>query len=363
MVVRLGDGSSALTNAATAVFLERHYLDTVGALVETIAIPTAAGGNNQPLTMTGTTVNEGALTRSVDSKYVTLAGYAATPGTMGPSGAISTSTSGSVHRIVGRVSADGTVDTSTQMSVAFSQNNVRGATSTDGTEFWVTGASSANGSIHYVQLGSSGTSNSLTTAGVNPTTTRVPQIFGNELYATSSQSAAGGQIGFNNVFKVGSGAPPMSGAQTIAPLPGMPISGTGPSPYSFVLFDTDGINGFDTLYVADDRAPNVGSPLLGGGIQKWLLLPTTVDGGTVNLWTLSATFTASAVRGLAGIQIGGNIHLIATSTELAGNKILYFIDDGTPNPTPTVLGTSATISVDGGAPTSSSIFRGVALAP
>jgi hypothetical protein len=138
---------------------------------------------------------------------------------------------------------------------------------------------------------------------------------------------------------------------------------TGISPYSFVLFDTDGINGFDTLYVADDRAPNVGSPLLGGGIQKWLLLPTAVDGGTVDMWTLSATFTASAVRGLAGIKIGSDIHLIATSTETSANKILYFIDDGTPNPTPTVLATSATISVDGGAPAASTIYRGVALAP
>jgi hypothetical protein len=350
MVVRLGDGSSALTSAATAVFVERHYLDPVGALIETVAVPTAVDGNNQPLTMGGTTTNEGALTRSGDNKYVTLAGYAATPGTTGPNGAISTTTSASTHRIVGRISSDGTVDTSTQMSNAFNQNPVRGATSTNGTDFWVTGA--GIGSMQYVQLGSSGASTMLLLsldATVAPQTTRVAQIFGNELYATGSAKP------FANVFKIGGNPPPTTGGQTAVSLPGMPIT-AGLSSYSFVFFDTDGIDGFDTLYVADDR-----TLANGGGLQKWLLLPTTVDGGTVNLWTLSATFTASAVRGLAGIQIGSDIHLIATSTETSANRILYFIDNGTPNPTPTVLGTSSTIPGDGGAPTAATIFRGVAL--
>src|SRR5262249_1806769 len=146
----------------------------------------------------------------------TLAGYAATPGTMGPSGAISTTTSALTHRIVGRISSTGTVDTSTQMSNAFNQNPVRGATSTNGTDFWVTGTSPTTGGWHYVQLGSSGASTMLINPTISPTSTRVPQIFGNELYATGSASP------FANVFKLGGNPPPTTGGQTAVQLPGMP---------------------------------------------------------------------------------------------------------------------------------------------
>jgi hypothetical protein len=357
MVVRVGDGSAPLTTAATAVFLERHYLDTVGALIETIPIPTAVDGNNQPLTMNGTAISEGVLTRSVDNKYVTLAGYAAIPGTQGPGPlpvqlAISASTAASVHRVVGRVSADGTVDTSTQMNNAFDKNNVRGATSTNGSDIWVTGAGAVTGGVQYVQFGSSGASTLLISpGGGNPITTRVPLIFGNQLYFTSSGN-------FANVSTLGGNPPPNTGGQTPVVLPGMPTTTSTLSPYSFQLFDTNGDGAFDTLYIADERAPNVG-----GGVQKWLLAATAVDGGIANLWTLSATFTASGVRGLVGMKIGSNIHLIATSADASANKILYFIDDGTPNPTPTVLATSATVPGDGGAPSAATLYRGVALGP
>ena len=48
VVVRVGDGAAALTNASTATFLDEYT--PAGALVQSIALPTAASGSNQPFT-------------------------------------------------------------------------------------------------------------------------------------------------------------------------------------------------------------------------------------------------------------------------------------------------------------------------
>ena len=58
-VVRVGDGQSALSTASAAVFVEERRVD--GTLVSTLALPTAAGGANQPFTMAGTASSEGGL--------------------------------------------------------------------------------------------------------------------------------------------------------------------------------------------------------------------------------------------------------------------------------------------------------------
>ena len=66
VVYRVGAGS-ALTNASTAVFIDEYL--TAGlqvAPVQSVAMPTVAGGGNNPLTAEGTDVTEGLLTRSVD---------------------------------------------------------------------------------------------------------------------------------------------------------------------------------------------------------------------------------------------------------------------------------------------------------
>jgi hypothetical protein len=110
-----------------------------------------------------------------------------------------------------------------------------------------------------------------------------------------------------------------------------------------VLLDRiPGVAGLDTLYVADDR-----SIASGGGIQKW-----TSNGST---WTLGSTFNVgitTGVRGLAGYLSGANVVLIATTTETT-NKIVAYVDDGSPLPVGSVL-------VTAGANTA---FRGVAMSP
>src|SRR5690349_24931066 len=75
VVVRLGDGATALSGTAAPVFLDEYTPS--GTLVQTIPLPTSAAGANKRLTMSGSATTEGALALSDDGIYHTLAGYGA----------------------------------------------------------------------------------------------------------------------------------------------------------------------------------------------------------------------------------------------------------------------------------------------
>lgn len=314
-VLRVGDGTAALTNSATAVFLERRSLST-GMLVSTVALPVAMSGTNNPLTLSGTATSEGMLARSADGRYVTLAGYAATPGTA----TISTST---VPRVVARVDAAGAVLTNTTLGTAYSANNVRGAVTSDGSAFWISGtAATTAGGIQYATLGSATATQILGT----PSNTRAVAIFEGQLYGTSVTAPT------PNVFAVGTGLPTASGA-TATSLPGMPVT-SGPSPYGFALV------GGNRLYVADDRA--IAS---GGGVQVW-----TLSAGT---WSLRTTFStgASGARGVAAYAMGSSVMVLASTAETTA-RVVSFVDDGVvTSPTATALATAGT----------NTTYRGLAL--
>jgi hypothetical protein len=138
---------------------------------------------------------------------------------------------------------------------------------------------------------------------------------------------------------------------TAALLPGLNVA----QPYQFVLFDRDPlVAGPDTLYVADDRAPNAAMPLAGGGIQKWSFNGTT--------WSNVATFTLDAsgmaldvgMRGLAGAVTGNAVTLVSVSADGVANRVFMYVDDGSaPNPKPTLLATAA----------ANTVYRSVSLAP
>lgn len=288
-VVRVGDGSAALTNAAQAVFLEQYT--TAGAPVGTpIALPTAASGAQQALTNSGTATSEGLLAASADGRYLTQIGYGAIPGTA----SIAATTSAAVNRVVARIALDGTVDTSTALNDAFSGNNPRSVISLDGAQFWAAGA---NGGIRYATFGAT-TSLSLNTA--LPTNNRVVGIYGGQLYASASSGA------FQGVSAIGSGLPTTAG-QTPTLLPGFPTT-SGPSAYDFFFADPA------TLYVADDRTNG------SGGIQKW-----TLSAGT---WTLAYTLAPSATvgcRAVTATKSGSVVTLYAVATN---NQVVSVTDAG-----------------------------------
>ncbi|HEU4840534.1 MAG TPA: hypothetical protein VFT09_03800, partial [Ilumatobacteraceae bacterium] len=252
VVVRVGTGTAALSNAATPVFLDEYAPS--GALVQSIALPTSTVGANRRVTLSGTATSEGALARSADGRYLSLAGFDADPGTA----TVASTSAAATNRVVARVDGNGIVDSSTAISDAFSAADVRGAVTDDGSRFWAVGAS---GGVRLVPLGSAGATTQINSAA--PTNLRVAGIADGQLRVSTGSAPAG-------VYAVGSGLP-TAGGHTPALLT------ASPSPYGFVALDRDpGVPGTDTLYVADDSSsPN-------GGIVKF-----SFDG---TAWTARGSF-------------------------------------------------------------------------
>ncbi|MCE3001825.1 MAG: endonuclease/exonuclease/phosphatase family protein [Xanthomonadaceae bacterium] len=315
VVYRVGNGAAALSNAGTVVFLDEYT--TAGTLVQSIALPTAVAGGNRECVAAGTSTSEGMLTRSTDNRFLVGTCYAAAPGTASIAG----TTSAATNRVVFRVGSDGVVDTSTALTDFASAGNPRGAASTNGTDLWFTGST---GGVRYASFGST-TSTQLSTTVTN---LRNAYIAGDQLHVSTSSGSA------IRIGTVGAGTPTTAG-QTIAPLPGLPISAG--SPYAFVLLDlTDAVAGNDTLYVADDTANQ---------ILKYALV-----GGT---WTANGTVTAAAVRGLAASVNAGTVTLFASSA----TALLSLSDASGYNAT--LTGTPTPIAAAG----TNTAFRGIALAP
>lgn len=328
MVVRVGDGAAALTTASTPVFIDEYQSN--GVPVRTITVPAVVVGANAPFTVSGTSTGEGALSMSTDGKYLVLAGYAVVAGT----GGVSATTSASVNRVVARVDGSAAIDVTTRISNGFNGSSVRAAATDDGTRFWVAGtAADASGGVHYVPLGSSGTSVQILST---PNNCRVAEIQNGQLYGSSGSNS------FTNVFTIGTGTPTTSG-QAATALPGFPTATA--SPYAFAM------NAAGTIcYVADDRT--VAS---GGGIQKW-----TFDGST---WTLSATLANGLGVGDRGVAVdwsGANPRIFATTTAASANALVTFVDDGTA--TPMTLATAPTNTVFRGVVAAASAVTAVPLA-
>jgi hypothetical protein len=301
VVQRVGDGSAALSSAATRVFLVEMKVD--GTPVATVALPTAVSGANRRLTTSGSATSEGYISLSQDGNYIVQVGYDADVGTLSVVGTATTA----VNRVIGRTSiSDRTIDTSTYFdTTAYSANNIRSAASTDGTEFWASGAGA--GGVWYTLLGPQSASTVQVSTSV--TNTRNINIFDGQLYASSASGA------FRGVNAVGTGLPTTSG-ETITLLPGFDPSTSSPqSVYDFFFSNAD------TLYVADDR-----SVASGGGIQKW-----TFDGSTWSLAYTMATAPGGSVRGLHGYvdaTNGGSVVLFATTTETNANRVVTVTDTG-----------------------------------
>jgi hypothetical protein len=335
VVVRVGDGSATLTSAATATFLLEYT--PAGVLVQTLALPTAASGTNSILTNTGSSTSDAVLTRSADGRYLVLTGYDAAVGTL----TLTATASSTNNRVIGRVAANGTIDTSTRIGDAFSGTstsgaNIRSAATVDGTAFYAVGS---NTGVRYVPFGTAGATatTALTTAA--PTNNRAVGIYGGNLYLAS---ASGSNFG---ISQVGTGLP-TTGPQTITQLPGFPTA-TGPSPYAFYLADlSTTVPGVDVVYIADDRAaPD-------GGIQKWSLVGST---WTLNGTIVSAAATSPSLRGVNGQTTGTTVSLVAS-----GNGGLYILSDNAGyNAAPSTAALPAAIATAG----TNAAFRGVAFAP
>ena len=312
VVLRVGDGVAPLSGSAQAMFLDEFT--PTGTLVQSLAMPTVASGANQPITCSGTSTSEANLQLDENGQFLTFGGYAAAPGTA----SIAATLSATTPRVVGMVTMNGTIDTSTTISNAFSAGNIRSVVTNNGVDFFAAGS---NSGVQYATLGAT-TATTLTTG--NPLNNRVVSVYNGQLYVSGSAQT------FFGVSTVGTGVSTLPG-QTITALPGMPTA-AGPSYYDFFFADPN------TLYVADDRAS-----LSAGGIYKYTLVAGT--------WTLQYTLNPAATtgcRGLTGVNNGGIVTLYATST-LGSTNVLFEVLD---------LGATSTFNPIATAPTNT-VFRGV----
>jgi uncharacterized repeat protein (TIGR01451 family) len=318
VVYRVGNGAAALSAAATAVFLDEYT--PAGTLVQSIAMPTTDSGANQTLTAAGNSTSEGFLTRSADGQYLVLAGYDAPVATTSPAA----TTSAAINRVIARVSASGTVDTTTALTDAISAGNPRSAASTNGTDLWISGTSGGGG-IRSATLGAT----TSTLISSTPTNLRALNIFGGQLYVTSMSTTF-------RMATVGTGLP-TTGSQTITNLPGLDSTNVN-GPYGFFFADLNaGVAGNDTLYIADESS-NI--------IRKFSLV-----GGT---WTANGTIASATVRGMTGTVSGSNVTLYVTNN---GTTINTMTDTSGYNAA--ITGTLSLIATNA----TNTAIRGIALAP
>jgi Bacterial Ig-like domain (group 3)/Divergent InlB B-repeat domain len=317
VVQRVGDGTAALTSAATASFLDEYT--PAGALVQSIALPVAVNGANKRVTASGTATTDSLLNRSADGKYLLATGYDAAVGTASVTGTASTAT----NRVVARVGVDTSIDSTTALTDAATGTNFRAAASADGNAFWVTGGSP--GSVRYATLG--GTTSAQLVA--TPTNYRGVAIVDGQLYVSSG-------TGSFRMASVGTGAPTTT-AQTIAQLPGIPITNLF-NQFFFAQLNPSSTSA-DTLYVADETAST-------GGIIKY----SRVSGS----WVSNGVIVGTAYRGLTGVVSGTSVTLYATRN---GTELVSISDASGHNG---ALSGSATLLATAGTNTT---IRGVAMAP
>jgi hypothetical protein len=315
---------------AAPVFIDEYELDT-NTRVRSIALPTEKNGDNRALVQTPAEIKptEGAIALSADGHSVAVTGYSDSSGfpAFAPYAA--------APRVVAKVKADGTVDTTTLLSDALATNFIGGAV-ISGNDVWLTGTGMETGPVQYLAFGNSLNAGATGGAGVveeapGDNTYYSLRIFDGQLYASSF----GGSI-----LRLGTGLP------KVADQPVTPVAEGITGAFEFEFVDLDGQPGAERLYVAVDGSGEG----ISGGVKKF------VYNANSQTWALNATFTSgvaaeSGLRGLAAYKDGSNVVILATTKE--GDKLLRYVDTGSGSPTATTIATAP----------AGVVFRGVSNAP
>lgn len=310
-VLRVGNGSLALSSSAASVFLDQY--DTTGAGQSasfSVAIP-ASGAD--ALTLSGTAASEGALTRSVDRLHLTFAGYNTAAGTVSVSG----TASAIVNRAVGVLDATGAFTLPARTDQGFSLSNVRSAVTVDGSAFWMAGnGGGGSGGVWHV-VGTTDTQVYNTIGNL-----RVLGIGSGNLYFTTGAS---GVIGLHQIPGL-----PVSGGSSASQVISSPATG----PYDFAISDTGTV-----VYIADDSTV---------GIQRW-----EKSGDTWSLaYTLGTGVANVGARGLTVDWEAANPILYAVTEETAANRLIRIEDTGAGSAAITLATAAA-----------NTVFRGVEFNP
>ncbi len=188
-----GDASAAtgaaLTNRGNFVWLDEYTTDGV-TRVQSIMMPTNYFGANSPLISPGSAFGNGLITRSVDGRFILICGYGAKTNqfTFSLQSAFGTE----APRVIGLVDGNGRIDTTTTQTNRFVDGEeLRAATSTDGTNLWFSGSASG---ARYTLRGSAVATNLPSIGNI-----RQLNIFNNQLYFTTVNSSTNINIITNNV--------------------------------------------------------------------------------------------------------------------------------------------------------------------
>ena len=340
VVLRVGDGSTALSSAAAQVSLIEY--STAGAATGNI-LNFPSGATGVRLTQSGSATSEGHISVSQDGNYITVAGYDAPAATTGVASGTDNLTIGTVP-----VANIGTYTTNHQFlrTSAYTGNNFRSVVTSNGTSYWGSGPSGGSGGVRFMNTTGAPVAGTQVSATVQ--NTRDVQIFGNQLYVSSNSSTF-------RVCTVGTGLPTTTG-NTIANLPGANIASLT-DPYTFVMFDRNpAILGFDALYVANNGTG------AGTGVIKFYF-----DGTNwINAGEIRGTSGVFATR-LSGYVNCNNAVELFIGTGPSGsrvNTIYKFTDAAAYNATMTSNGSNisavATSIITAGA---NYLFGGIAVVP
>ena len=319
VLLQIGNGTSAVTSSSTAVYVRE--MTTAGTFVQLLSLPTADSGNNQSFTNSGTATSEGSISLSPNGQYLALAGYDAAPGVANITNAAG------VNRVVATINKNGEINTSKLITDGFTGNNIRGAVTSNGYDFWVTGTGTGGG----VRYTNSSLSTSTQISGTL-TNTRTARIFDGQLYISSATSP---NIG---VSKVGTGLP-----TTTATLSLTSLTPASTDTYAFVFLDRDaGVAGSDVLYIADNAL----------GLLKY-----SFDGTT---WTSRGSLTGTGFTGLIGKVNGANAELYIST----GTSVYSFTDAAAYNANITSSGSTVTgVGTLIATAFANMAFRGIEFAP
>jgi hypothetical protein len=312
IVYRVGDGNSALSNAATNVNLLEIGLS--GSVVQTINNFTGAN----LLTQSGSATSNG--------YFNTYNNLIALPGHNEAVGTVSVNSNNSKRAIIAdNTLSYSTYDLPTSAPIPFHSDNFRCIIPTGLNTFYASGSGSTNnGGIWYF--------NGSTYVQLLAGNVRNIEIYNNQLYFSTSSSSDFGAIG---IYKLTNGLPTSGSSQpytTVATY--STTSGIG-GPYGFSL-SPDGC----TLYVADAGSTGVGSY---PGISKW-----TLSGSS---FAYQYSFNTNAT-GLVVDYSNPHPIIYATTTQTQNNNIIKITDTDVAASTTTILSSG-----------NNYVFRGIDFTP
>ena len=363
------DGVS--TSDASQVYLDEYTAS--GTLVQQIpvnsAVPTTSGAGTQfALTGSDSAASEGQISLSSDGQYVAFAGYNAAIGVT----SVASSTSATYQRVVGVFNTStGAVDTSTSLgTVAFSGNNVRGATTADGQNIYAVGtgtSASTNSGIFYAPVGST------TSTQIVRDKDYSISIYNNQLYLVDDGQTTNGvyvvpnQNGTLPTAALSGGSASLSSVALANKENG--VSSTT-NPEQFAILSLQGSGTADTAYLADS---------VDGVVEKFTKTGTGTTGSdglgaSAQGFTLSGSVAIPNATGLTATVTPNGVQLYVTTpyvNSTTQSKIFSLLDTsgygnaitGTPNLLVTGVNAESfkgVVAVPEPTVTSAAVFCGIA---